>query len=599
MRKRFGLTLKIKIIFLLILLLGSSLAFFTSFSVNLFKKDKAAYIYETSLSTTETIQGRLDQYLAKTARDFQLIDNILSTSLSKDKKPIAHQVLLSNQEPIIYSRDNVFLKNKKNIDSQRLTEEQLNDFRSLLKNDDLKAISKSSNGIEIKVLTSNNQTYFLLTNKRNRSALLINSSQILIPIEESKIYDSKLVSVKGNFSFPKSATNYDMGTISDILSTSSITKTVKESIFNGEKYLLSYSKLRSFDFYIISLIKHNKAFKAATFLSRKSLYFGIIVLASGIILGVFFSRSLTKPLESLYHQTLKVAAGDFEGKVVISSRDEIGSLSHSFNFMTSEILRYMTEMKEKVRLENEVAVAQLVQKSFFPPLTYDSKRIELSAFYTPASECGGDWFHVTNLTKKTIIIMADATGHGVPAALLTAAIYTAFNSLAELHKESLTSSRELLENINNIICTMETNLYLTSFVAIIDEETGEMVYSNASHMEPFLIHRSESKYTKADLIPIIDAKGPRLGHKRNSKFPENKIQLLSGDTMVILTDGVFESTNNEGQQYGQRSFIKSLCNHLEKPTIELQNSLISDLKDFCKDHPYDDDVTLMVVRDKS
>lgn len=296
-----------------------------------------------------------------------------------------------------------------------------------------------------------------------------------------------------------------------------------------------------------------------------------------------------------------MATGDFSTKVQVTSRDEIGSLSQSFNFMSSEILRYMEEMKEKARLENEVAVAKLVQDSFFPPMDFISDKIELSAYYTPASECGGDWFQIHRHGNKTILIIADATGHGVPAAFLTASIYTAFNSLIEnsdKNQDVLSSSSKLMENINNVICMMDTNLYLTCFAAIIDENTGEMVYSNASHMDPFLIHEKAAGYDKSDLLPLIEAKGSRLGHKPGSTYPESKMTLKTNDTLVFLTDGILESQNMEEKQYGQRRFIKSLCQHLHSSPALLRDALVGDLKDFCGTVPFDDDVTLMVTRIK-
>ena len=142
----------------------------------------------------------------------------------------------------------------------------------------------------------------------------------------------------------------------------------------------------------------------------------------------------------------------------------------------------------------------------------------------------------------------------------------------------------------------ETNLFLTCFAAIINEETGEMIYTNASHMEPFLIHERVDGYEKKDIIPLIEAKGPRLGHKKDSFYPEISITLKKNDTLVILTDGIFESNNSKQKQFGQRNFIKSLCNHLHEEPSELQKGLISDLKNFCGPVPFEDDVTLIVIR---
>ncbi|MFN8369856.1 MAG: HAMP domain-containing protein [Bacteriovoracaceae bacterium] len=78
------------------------------------------------------------------------------------------------------------------------------------------------------------------------------------------------------------------------------------------------------------------------------------------------ARSLTKPIELLFEGTSEVAKGNFEHVTEVNSSDELGVLSDSFNFMNKEIIRYMQEVKEKARMENELAAANLVQSSFFP-----------------------------------------------------------------------------------------------------------------------------------------------------------------------------------------------------------------------------------------
>ena len=122
------------------------------------------------------------------------------------------------------------------------------------------------------------------------------------------------------------------------------------------------------------------------------MFFAVFIVSISGILIVLFSRSLSKPIENLYLASNEIAKGNFETSVDIKSSDEIGFLGKSFNFMVAEIKKYMEEMKEKARLENEIQVAKLVQEQFFPKNSHTSESFSIDAFSTPASECGGDWW---------------------------------------------------------------------------------------------------------------------------------------------------------------------------------------------------------------
>ncbi|MCO4795276.1 MAG: SpoIIE family protein phosphatase [Bacteriovoracaceae bacterium] len=592
MTQKLGIPLKVKVIVLISIILGSSLVFFTSFSVDLFKKDKAAYVYETSLVTSESIQSQVDQYLSKSIKMILLIKKIIE---KRSDNQIQRQIFLEHEGSLLFVSKNFTIENKNSLKSLSLKSSDLKNFDF----NSTPPIATSSNKIELRLFKIGSQEVFHLLETQSRMQLFFSTNYVISPLEENKIYSSFLFSSRSSFVFPSKKNLPELVAVSNQLKENPISKSVKEINIGNEKYLLAWSRLRSLNLYVVSLIQHKKAFKAATYLTQKSLYFGMMVLGIGMILAVFFSRSLTKPLETLYQGTQKIASGDFTGKVDVSSRDEIGSLSNSFNYMSSEILRYMEEMKEKARLENEIAVAKLVQDSFFPAMEHKFENLEVAAFYNPASECGGDWFQVHRESGKTIILIADATGHGVPAAFLTATIHSAFNSIMDdpnTKAQALSDSGVLLEKINRVVCKMQTNLYLTCIALIIDEATNQMNYTNASHMDPFIIHQKQDEYNKQDLIPLLDGKGPRLGHKLESSFNSSTHKLKAGDTLILMTDGILESVNNEEKQYGQRNFIKSLCSNLHSDPAPLRDNIISDLKNFCGSTPFDDDVTLMVLR---
>ncbi len=589
MSQKLGIPLKVKVISLVSVILGSALVFFTTFSVDLFKKDKAAYIYETSLVTSESIQNRLDQFFTRRIKDFLLISKIIETNNSKS---ISKQIFLEHEDSLYLKSEKFTVKNEENLKKEKIDIQTLESETSTL-------LTSTRSGLELHLINVGEKQVLMLQHLDKGIKYWFMRDPLLSPLEENKIYFSFVYSKAQNTIFPHSGEVESLTPINSLIESNPVSKSVKEVELDGRSYLVAWSKLRSLDLLVLSLIPEEKAFKAATFLTQKSLYFGLAVMGLGLVLAVLFSRTLTKPLEVLYKGTQKIASGDFSGQVEVKSSDEIGSLTDSFNYMSSEILRYMEEMKEKARLENELAVAKLVQDSFFPPMEQNFPHLKIASFYTPASECGGDWFGIHKTENKTYVLIADATGHGVPAAFLTATISAAFNSLMEdpnALSEIGDDCGKLLGRINKIIYKMQTNLYLTAIALIIDNQNRKMNYANASHMDPYLIHGKAGEYDKADLIPLLDGKGPRLGHLEESEFPTATTTLQQGDTLIMMTDGILESVNAEEKQYGQRKFIKSLCTHLTKEPEQVRDGVIHDLKEFCGDVPFDDDVTLMVMR---
>src|SRR5690606_10878260 len=140
-----------------------------------------------------------------------------------------------------------------------------------------------------------------------------------------------------------------------------------------------------------------------------------------IIIGVFASNTLTSAIRNLAEATSKVMDGDFSVRVEPKSGDEIGALAQSFNKMTEEVSRLMEKTAENARMEAELKTAHTVQATLFPQNEAHLGPIAIYGKSEPASECGGDWWHCSHIGNKVYGWIGDATGHGVPAALLTSA----------------------------------------------------------------------------------------------------------------------------------------------------------------------------------
>jgi len=232
---------------------------------------------------------------------------------------------------------------------------------------------------------------------------------------------------------------------------SSVNEAVKETSLNGEKVLYAYDYNPLLNFAYVVILPQEKAFAITTYLINKSLFYGIFILGAAMILSVLLARPLTSQLELLFSMTQEIAKGNFNKRVTITGHDEVGALSDSVNDMADKIVIYMEEMKEKARLENEVMVAQLVQSSFFPPNSASDEILSTHGHFEPATECGGDWWGFYDHGDWRVFFIADATGHGVPAALLTATINCCKSSLSfimETRPHILGEPHEILRFMN-------------------------------------------------------------------------------------------------------------------------------------------------------
>lgn len=363
--------------------------------------------------------------------------------------------------------------------------------------------------------------------------------------------------------------------------------------------IVAYAKISSMGWVLTSQLDKSTAFAVAGYLVDKSIFFGLLILGVAILVGILAVRPLTSQLEDLSALTDAVGGGDFSHRVKPRTHDEAGALADSFNMMAEKITVYMGEMKEKARLENELQIAQLVQKAFFPPAHVQLPGLDIQSFATPASECGGDWWGHVDFGDTVLIMIADATGHGVPAALLTAtanACKEGLRALSELDPTLPQNPARVMQYLNRTVCSSGDQIHMTCFVASWHRPSRSLVYCNASH-PPALIFVAPSgrSASKEDLRPLLEANGPRLGQQPDALYTENYVELPHDARMVLYSDGLTEASDPTGQAWGQRRFMKALVESFTTQDGNPQH-VVDEMQSHHQRATFDDDVTLVSVR---
>lgn len=331
-----------------------------------------------------------------------------------------------------------------------------------------------------------------------------------------------------------------------------------------------------------------------------------------VLIAVLFSswivRGMLKNLHELALATQKVGEGNFRTTVAVRSEDEIGRLSASFNLMTRKIVHLLSAEYEKARLEQELSTAQTIQNTFFKEQSIIKKNLHISSYYKAASECGGDWWGYFSLGEGLdLILIGDATGHGVPAALVTAIAYATANLHAEqmqLGQISYDDPASILRSLNRILNrTLEGRLCMSFLALVLDKRNNRMIFSNGGHPFPLLLPEDPADPrlgpSKKHPYRVLLQKKKAMnivGIDAGTEFHNDVIELKAGDKLLIYTDGLTECEDANGKKWGSRGLQKILSDHGRSDPETLQTKIREDVLRFnAKGEQFNDDVTLVVV----
>ena len=365
---------------------------------------------------------------------------------------------------------------------------------------------------------------------------------------------------------------------------------------NGERYLGSYIR-PGIGLVVVDRIESRKAMSATYSLAEKFFLLGIMAISAAVIFAMFFAKTLTSPLMGLYQATKAVAKGNFDLRVDVKGRDEIGALGGSFNVMASRIRDLIKESMAKVELEGEIKIASTVQQTLIPPPMFSTDRILIQSHYQSATQCGGDWWGFFGVNDKMVLMIADATGHGIASALITSSARSCCSMLHKLAQEDPDfsySPAAMLSYANRVVHDAASGqLMMTFFVCVIDFSAKTLTYSNAAHNPPWLYSYAGGKYSQKSLIST----GQRLGETRDvPTYEEKTVPIDVNDILFLYTDGLPEGKNVAGEQFGKKHVRTVVEENLSEGPEHIISQLIVAYTAHNGDKALDDDITLAVAK---
>ena len=249
-----------------------------------------------------------------------------------------------------------------------------------------------------------------------------------------------------------------------------------------------------------------------------------------------------------------------------------------------EKARGYKESLERKKLEEELSIAREIQQQLLPTREYAQSWVEVSSINIPCREIGGDYFDYLDLAEDTLgIVIADVSGKGTGAALLTSMLQGAFYANAMLEEPICTT----MANVNRTLLRRKLeNRFVTLFYAILSRD-GTLEYCSAGHNPPLLVQKGG--------VRRLEVGGLILG-LFEAQYDSEKLKLEAGDLLVLFTDGMTEAINAAGEEFGEDRLNELIQRYREESASQISRMLMDELRRFCKGIPLPDDVTLMVLK---
>ncbi len=599
-----------KLLALIIIIPTLSLVIFTGLGTKVFLDDKTAYVYNSAAENAQVLAGQIHS-------SFGLVNNLVGQIVSASQTPTAG---FDEQAQRRFSEQKIIehlLLYKKQGEKIHLLDSLVNHPREIERispyDTDLLKSLPTKKGFETRLVDYPSRTRFFTFSQKLKTdgradhfvVALVKLPDLYEAFSTSGIYSSYFVDNQNQIHIrPKFwRDSQKENEINDptILAKAFINGSpqgVYEFNSSEKTLLVAFSETKVPGHYVFSVVDKELAFYVIKrFLLRAGLFL-LAVLSLVLIVGIISSRSITSALTHLLARMRKIASGDFNVVHDIHSNDEIEELSANVKWMADEVKTLLDDKVEQARMVSELSMVTTVQKNLFPDLQARLGNISIECRYESASEAGGDWFHYSCFEDQIVVWIGDATGHGAPAALVTAAAKATSSVIEMQYRKQALKPSEIISTLNYAINqTAKRSVMMTFFVASIDTRTGLVTYSNASHEYPIIIPNIEG-FKKTDCGILSESSGKRLGEDPEATYNDKTYQLKPGESLFFYTDGISDLENPEGKTFGDGKLLRSLVKVAQpnQSVSRVASLLASQFQDYRGTADLADDLMFVVCR---
>jgi len=258
-------------------------------------------------------------------------------------------------------------------------------------------------------------------------------------------------------------------------------------------------------------------------------------------------------------------------------------LLSSFGYVALQMV--FASERRLLSIEKELAIAREIQTSILPSGSPETKNLRITAAYHPMTEVAGDFYEFVPIDPYRVgVLIADVSGHGVPAALIAAMIKVAVQSVVPCAHDP----REVLRGLNRILSGQPRDQFVTAAYLWLDTENRRALYSAAGH--PPLLRWREGKLER------IESNGLVFGVTSAPEYPVCEMHINAGDRFLLYTDGVIEPENARGDAFGDHRLEQVIRDNQSRPSSELVDQLLSAIRQWQPASTVQqDDITIIVI----
>jgi sigma-B regulation protein RsbU (phosphoserine phosphatase) len=347
-----------------------------------------------------------------------------------------------------------------------------------------------------------------------------------------------------------------------------------------------------------------------------------------LLSAAWLTRAVTGTVHKLYHATEFIKRGDFSHRVRVRSRDQLGELAEAFNDMSANIESLLQERVKHERLEREVEIAAEVQAQLFPRKVPRLRGAEIVGECRAARGVAGDYYDYVEIAPGLIAFaLGDVAGKGISAALVMSNLQASLRAQATILSERMRAAartaataatlaggsvhgsssgvempcgvtgvdiscavEQMAASINEQLChSTDSNRFATLFVALYDDDSRQLRYTNAGHNDALLIRAGGS-------IEHLTEGGTVLGAFEWARYTEASATLERGDVLVIYSDGISEADNLRGAEYTEHRLAHLVRKNRDLTADELRRLIFTEVDNWTGGQERDDDQTLVIIK---
>jgi serine phosphatase RsbU (regulator of sigma subunit) len=324
--------------------------------------------------------------------------------------------------------------------------------------------------------------------------------------------------------------------------------------------------------------------------TRRALVLLLVVvvgaLAIGIVLAIVLPRRLSRNLSRLVEATRAIGRGDFEQQLDIRSGDEVEELSARFTDMQAGLKR----LQQLALQDRELEIAASIQRNLLRRSLPTPPGIMVWPLQRQANLVGGDWYDVDVSPRELTVVVGDASGKGIAAALMA----TVALSFLRAERGLGSDMKKTVERTNDaLLDATDPESFTTLVYASIELQTGEARWLNMGHPAPFLLHAPGDGAGPRGYY----LEGPRnraLGWYEEPGLEETVVRVDPGDCLLFFTDGWLEAKSPDGEVFGENRFAEAILRLAPLGAGSLGEHLVGEVERFAAGK-LEDDLTMLIV----